>query len=146
MENYKTIDYDHSPDGLTRNANLTEEGGQAAVLWTSDRHGELVTDAYPVSAAAFARLWDGITGSLDDNGVFRIYSNLDPARLVDADRFHVIATVQVSGTRVQHRTFMVPAEATDPGFATWLALLEATAVAPGRGVVAPAKQRELLPA
>ena len=121
------IDYAHSPDGLTCNANVTEEGGKVEAIWTFDRHGELATDVHPVPDEAFRLLWDGIAASLNGGGVFWTCLVADPTRLIDPDAYHVVATVQVSDGRLQHRTFMVPVAHADLTFTTWLALLTATA-------------------
>ena len=120
------IDYDHSPDGLTRNAVVTDKGGTVEALWSFDRHGGLATEVHGIADAAFGLLWDGIAASLIRGGVFGRCLVTNPTRLIDPAGHHVIAAVQVRDGWMQHRTFMVPAGEADLAFVAWLAVLTAT--------------------
>ena len=126
MENYKMIDYDHSPDDQSCNAVVIDTSGGAEAIWTFEWFGELATHVHPAARETFGMLWSGIERSFSRRGVFWTSLVIDPTRLIDPKAFHVIATVQVSDGQVQHRTFMVPVGEDDLAFTSWLAVLATT--------------------
>lgn len=138
MANYKMIDYDHHQGGSQCNGNLSDVEGRFEAHWTfDDDRGGTVTETHALAGERFALLWNGIAASVMGNRVFGKCLVADPTRLVDPDLYHVITTTQVRGGQLQHRTFMVPADETDPAFLAWLDAL-AVPGAVGRGDPVPA--------
>lgn len=130
MEKYKAIDYDHQQDSFFCNAMLSNMTGPFEAHWTFDRDGEMRTDVRALTGEEFGLLWDGIAASLGTGGVFGRCLVDDPTRLIDPAAHHVIATLQVNGSVVQHRTYMVPSDEADPAFMAWLAALAAPGATP----------------
>jgi len=126
MEDYKLIDYDHTRDDLPCNAVLSDMDGLVEAVWLFDHHDGSAMEQRPVIDLVFKQLWTGIADSVSAGGVFCMYLINDPTRIIDPAQYHVISSVQEASERVQHRTFMVPADESDPTFTAWLGVLMAT--------------------
>jgi hypothetical protein len=114
------INYAHIYDGDLVHGTLSDLDGSPKVTWSYNENGQRVTVEREIDEMKFAKLWNWIP----DSAMFLKYRVRDPEAVIDPGRCHVVMIVFEIDDQQKQMAYMIPADADEREFESWLELLD----------------------